>query len=88
MEFPTGQQPGDVVEEKRMPKTACAYLGDIVAAQHQTAASTVLLHGTSETVLGLGAESVNFIQHQHFETLLTLHVNRPALGHVLLASCK
>ena len=49
-----------------------AYLGNIVAAQHKAATSTVLLHGAPQAVLGLRTEPVNLIQNQHLETPLTL----------------
>lgn len=63
-----------------------AYLGNIVAAQHKAAASTVLLHCAPQAVLGLRTEPINLVQNQHLETPLTLQINGPTFGHVLSQS--
>lgn len=66
-----------------MPTVLCSDLGHIIAAQHEAAACAVLLHCASQAVLGLRAQPVHLIQHQHLEASLALQINGPALCHVL-----
>lgn len=53
-----------------------AYPGGIVAAQHQTAGSRVLLHGAPQAMLCLFAHPVDFGEHQHLKASLAFGVNR------------